>query len=511
MATLVHHLLEAAARTRPDHPAVSDGGRVATYAELDARADRLAHALVAAGVRPGDRVGVLLDKSVDAVACLYAAMKAGAAYVPLDGQAPRPRLAQVATDAQLRCVFVDGTAPAGIGGAAVVVDVRRAAADRRPPGERVDADVGGDDLAYILYTSGSTGAPKGVMVSHANALAFVEWARSTFAVTGDDRLSSHAPFHFDLSVFDLYAAAAAAATVVLVPAEASVFPFQLRRFLESERITVWYSVPSVLTQLVLRGRLADADLAAVRAVLFAGEVFPTRYLRRLMAALPGARVANLYGPTETNVCTWYPVDRLPETDSEPIPIGGAVEGTRLAVVDEAGAPVGPGRRGELLVQGPTVARGYWDDAARTASRFVVDPHPDLPGRWYRTGDVVQERADGNLAYVGRSDRQVKSRGYRIELGDVEAAVFAHPGVVDCAVVAVPDEELTSRLHAFVVVDGGVTASGLTAFCAGRLPRYMVPESFEIRPSLPRTTTGKTDRRSLLEAKLAAVGGGERRR
>jgi amino acid adenylation domain-containing protein len=491
-AKVIHGLLEAAARHRPEHPAVVDRGGVATYRELDRRADALAGALVDAGVRPGDRVGVLLEKSIDAVAGLYAVMKAGAAYVPLDPHAPAPRLAQVLDDCDVRCVLAAGDPVAGV----EVIDV--GAVGSRSRG-RVAAAVAPGDLAYILYTSGSTGVPKGVMVSHANALAFVRWAGAAFELTGDDRLSSHAPFHFDLSVFDLYAAAAAAATVVLVPPEASVFPVQLRRFLEQERISVWYSVPSVLTQLVSRAHLTPGDLPRLRAVLFAGEVFPTRSLRQLLAAVPHARFANLYGPTETNVCTWYEVDRLPDHDGTTIPIGRPIEGTTVVVLEDDGPP------GELYVQGPTVAQGYWNDPGRTASRFVTDPRPDLPGRWYRTGDLVEESADGNLRFLGRRDGQIKSRGYRIELGDIEATLYAHPAVVDCAVVAVADELFTARIHAFVVVDGDAAGPDLARFCADRLPRYMVPESFELCAVLPRTATGKVDRRALEDAVLSGAG------
>ena len=491
MAALVHHLLEAAARLRPEHPAVSDRGRVVTYSELDGRANQVAHLLVDAGVRVGDRVGVLAEKSVDAVAGLYGAMKAGAAYVPLDPHAPLPRLAAVVADARVRCLLVSGERAARAAVAAdasppalpalpatpaiAVMDLRADLVDAAPRGP-LDAGVGAEDLAYILYTSGSTGVPKGVMISHTNALAFVEWARVAVGITGDDRLSSHAPCHFDLSVFDLYATAAAGATVVLVPPEASLVPVELRRFLAHERITVWYSVPSILTQLVHRGGLAAGQLPALRAVLFAGEVFPNKHLRRLMTALPRSRFANLYGPTETNVCTWFEVEEPPATDAPPIPIGRPVAGARLAVLGEDGEAVGPGAPGELYVQGPTVARGYWNDPASTSSRFLTDPRPDLPGVWYRTGDLVQEACDGNLRYLGRQDDQIKSRGYRIELGDIDAAVLAHPAVADCAVVAVPDELFTSRIHAFVVADGDVSESELTRWCAGRVPPYMVPES-----------------------------------
>jgi amino acid adenylation domain-containing protein len=490
-ADVIHARLEDAARARPDHPAVVDRGRSLTYGELDRRANQLAHVLSAAGVGRGERVAVLLTKSADAVCSLYAVMKTGAAYVPLDPGAPPQRLSDVVADCRPRCVLTDRPdVPGRVDPTADPLGV---------PDDPIECRVTPDDLAYILYTSGSTGVPKGVMLTHANATAFVQWAGLEFGVTADDRLASHAPLHFDLSVFDLYASAAAAATVVLVPPEASVLPMELRRFLERERITVSYSVPSVLTQLARRAQLAPGDLPALRTVLFAGEVFPTKYLRRLMAALPHARFANLYGPTETNVCTWYDVTAPPASDDETVPIGVAVPGTSLAVLGDDDGTATSGCHGELLVQGPSVARGYWRDPQRTSSRFVTSPRPDLPGRWYRTGDLVDAGSDGNLRFVGRRDSQVKSRGYRIELGDVEAAIHAHPAVVECAVVAVPDELVSARLHAFAVVDADVSVRDLARFTAERVPRPMVPESFEICAALPRTATGKTDRRALVDA------------
>jgi len=523
MDSLLHDLMSAAALARPDAIAVVHEGRTITYADLDRASNRLANTLHDRGIRRGDRVGLYLEKSVDAVIGVYAILKTGAAYVPLDPAAPASRVAYIARNCGVR-VLITGAEKAArwsellADGAPittlVVCNTDKVVDAPLPPQVTVlthrdvqrssESPLGVGaislDLAYILYTSGSTGEPKGVKLTHRNALAFVEWAVETFDVRSDDRLSSHAPFHFDLSVFDLFAAAKAGATLILVPPETSLFPTAVRRFIEDNGITIWYSVPSILNLLTVRGDLKTGALPTLRTILFAGEVFPTKYLRRLMALLPGVRFSNLYGPTETNVCTWYDVPLLPDDMEEPIPIGRAIDDVEVFAVTEDGVRAHKGQVGELYVRGPTVMQGYWGDADRTARGLV--PHPfdtELTDRAYRTGDLVEELDDGSYRFLGRRDSQIKSRGYRIELGDIEAALYAHPDVIECAVTAVPDDMVTNRIRAFVVVRNEVRESDLVRFCAARVPRYMVPESFEIRDALPKTSTGKVDRRALAGA------------
>lgn len=519
MRYLVHHLLRDAAAAHPDRSALADGDRLLTYQELDDLSSRLAATLVDAGVRRGDRVGLYLDKSAESVIAVYAALKAGAAYVPLDPDAPPARLAHIigncsiealATGAEKATVWPEVVRSCPLLRTLVVLNADDA--PRPDPrialvGERrwrsstpLAADVPAieQDLAYLLYTSGSTGDPKGVMLTHRNALTFVLWAAERFGVGPEDRLSSHAPLHFDLSTFDLFAAAAGAATVVLAPSSSSIFPVQVARFIEGNGITVWYSVPSILSMLVSRGGLHEGAFPNLRTVLFAGEVFPTKYLRRLMELMPHAGFFNLYGPTETNVCTYYEVPTLDPDEAAAIPIGRAIDDVDVFAVTHEGGIAAPGEVGELYVRGPSVMRGYWGDPERTNRMLVPDPTGgEVRDLVYRTGDLVVEEADGNYRLLGRRDSQIKSRGYRIELGDVEAALYAHPDVLECAVVAVPDEMVTNRLHAFVVVRGdGLNASDLAAFCAERIPRYMIPERFDFRDRLPKTSTGKVDRRSL---------------
>jgi L-proline---[L-prolyl-carrier protein] ligase len=514
----LHDLLSTSAASWPDEVAVVDGARSTTYSELERRANQLGHLLLDLGVECGDRVGIYLEKSIESLLAIYGTLKAGAVYVPLDLDAPPARLGYIAKDCEIRHLLTgsekasrwselvaagapietivvlnsprgarDGTAPARLLG----VQELEARPESSPP-----SATSSDDLAYLLYTSGSTGTPKGVMLSHLNALAFVEWAVARFDVQMDDRLSSHAPLHFDLSILDLFAAARAGAAVVLVPPGASVFPIELVRFIERTKISVWYSVPSVLGMIALRGGISGGDLAHLRAVLFAGEVFPTKHLRRLMALLPKARFYNLYGPTETNVCTYYEVPPLPEDKIDPIPIGTPITDVDVFAVKDDGDVASPGEVGELHVRGPTVMRGYWANPKLTAEVLVSDQAGGTGERVYKTGDLVCEDDDGNYLFLGRRDSQIKSRGYRIELGEIETTLLAHPAVVECAVTAIADEVFTNRIKAFVVVKEEVGEAELVRFSSERIPHYMLPDSFELVDALPKTSTGKIDRQRL---------------
>ena len=524
--TLVHDLVVNSAERVPERTAVVDGERSLTYGELDASANRLAHLLAAHGVRHGDRVGLYLEKSLEAVVGIYAILKAGATYVPLDPAAPPARLGAIARDAGLRCL-VTGTEKADqweslvAEGAPLEVLVVLNATDEMagPDGVQIltssalgalpddspsDVPRSNADLAYILYTSGSTGVPKGVMLSHLNAMAFVDWAAEEFQVTEADRLSSHAPLHFDLSVLDLYVAARVGAAVVLVPAQLALFPVELASWIRDAEITVWYSVPSILTLLVLRGRLDEVELPKLRTVLFAGEVFPTKHLHRLVELLPGVRFANLFGPTETNVNTWYEVPRWEGEPPASIPIGKAITDVDVFAVREDGTIAPEGEVGEMYVRGPTVMQGYWGDEERTAKTLLRDWNGESDYPTYRTGDLAYVDENGDWIFLGRRDSQIKSRGYRIELGDIEAALNQHPGVVECAVVAIPDEVVSNRIKAFVVTRSELGTDDLNRFCGERIPRYMAPELYEFRAELPRSSTGKIDRRTLADEAIAAA-------
>lgn len=517
---LWHYLTESVARY-PERPAVACRDTVLTYAELDRLSLRIARALASAGIGRGDRVGLCLPKSERAVAAMLGVLRAGAAYVPVDPGAPARRGAFILRDCAVRALVTTTRKlkdyreePGVLESLALILlaDDQAAHADTHgvttlgwtdlpEPGALKAATLGIEtDPAYLLYTSGSTGNPKGVILSHRHARTFVDWGRTTFDVGPDDRLSNHAPHHFDLSVFDIYVALAAGACVVIVTDDVAAFPVEMARWIGRLRITVWYSVPSALVRMLLHGRLADQQCPELRTVLFAGEVFPMKYLRQVMAALPTAAFANLYGPTETNVCTWYPVPAELPADATGIPIGFACANSDVFALDDDGRLVQPGGTGELYVRGPTVLLGYWGLPDRTRAALV--PNPLQPAYYepaYRTGDIVRLGEDDLYWFAGRRDHMVKSRGYRIELGEVEQTMYQHPAVREAAVLALPDDEVGARLHAFVapVVGVSIEARDIHSFCSSRLPRFMVPESFTVRDDLPKTSTGKIDRVALM--------------
>ncbi len=522
MAYLLEQLLTETASRAPDAEAIRYEGAALTYRQLDEQSNQLARALGRAGVGRGDRVALYLPKTLGAVVGAFGILKAGAAYVPIDVGAPPARSAYIARNCGVRAVVTSGSVKSlprllsevGSVEAVVLVDgaapppaaeavigwheVQAEASAALPPSGAIDTD-----LAYILYTSGSTGEPKGVMISHRASLTFVSWSGDAFGLSSTDRVTSHAPLHFDLSIFDIYATVRAGGTVVLVPEVATVLPAQLTELLAVERVTVTYLVPSVLKLMVEYGALAARDLSALRTVLFAGEVLPIRYLRQLASALPDATFHNLFGPTETNVCTAYSVQPgdLRDDRTAALPIGVACANTDVFAVDDGGRRVTePGLEGELWVRGSGLASGYWGDEEKTAARFVRNPfEPHRHEVVYRTGDIVTLAEDRtNWLYLGRRDHMVKSRGYRIELGEIEAALYRHDGVSEAAVAAIPDDLIGNRIVAYVVSgDAAVTVRDLEAHCAAVLPRYMVPDRFELSDGLPRTSTGKVDRPALV--------------
>jgi amino acid adenylation domain-containing protein len=513
MMVLHQGFVESSSRY-PDRPAVKESaGTGLTYRELDALTDRARDALVSCGVTMGDRVGVYLPKSADSVAVILGALKAGAAYVPVDPGSPTTRAAYILHDCTVRVIVTETALVASLqselnklgGGAPVVIALDGVgggsglahwldALGAIPRAETVRPPL--DDPAYILYTSGSTGKPKGVVVSHRAAVSFVDWCSATFAPTPDDRYSSHAPFHFDLSIHDLYVSLKHGASVVLIGEDLGKDPRRLAALIEAERLTIWYSTPSILSLLEEHGRLERYDCRSLRIVLFAGEVFPVPRLRQVMNRWPWPRFCNLYGPTETNVCTWHEVPRpLPPEWTEPLPVGRPCAHYRPLVV-EGDRPVAPGERGELLMSGPGIMTGYWNLPDQNARAFMVG---EDGVRWYRTGDVVSEQPDGTFLFHGRRDRMVKRRGYRIELGEIESGLARHPAIAAAAVVARPDEASGVIIHAFLAPRGRGRPSivDLKRFCMEALPAYMAPDRFTVLDTIPQTSTDKTDYQALL--------------
>jgi len=440
-------------------------------------------------------------------------MKAGGAYVPADPTAPASRNAFIFHNCTVKVLIVElrlvdrlreefkqtGSAPElivvdGVG-AGVPLALALDRLDLASPATSVpSAPPDPSRLAYILYTSGSTGRPKGVILSHGNAACFIDWCSDVFQPTEHDRFSSHAPFHFDLSILDIYVSLKHGATLVLVEEELGKEPARLAPWIAAKKLTVWYSAPSILSLLAQFGKLERHDYSSLRLVLFAGEVFPIKYLKLLKSLWRHPRYFNLYGPTETNVCTFYEVPpAIAESQTEPVSIGKACPHCRPLVVDELGIEVALGNEGELCIAGPSVLQGYWDLPENTAKAFL----PQRETRWYRTGDIVLGLPDSNYKFLGRRDRMVKKRGYRIELGEIEAALYRHPEIKEAAVLAFPDDN-GMPIKAFASTRNGSKLSiiELKKFCSENLPLYMVPDLFCCLESLPKTSTDKIDYQQL---------------
>lgn len=516
------------AGARPDALAVSEGEEALTYGELNAFSNRVAAALRERGCRAGDRVCLLLPKTPRTIGAILGTLKAGCIYVPLDPESPVSRLASMIRKATPRVLLVsDATGAlerklAASGATSDVVlgrlDAGAAGQDPSVAGSPEaftlsDADggtpdpppapVGPSDPAYILFTSGSTGMPKGVVITHGNVASLVEWAVRHFELGPDDRLSGHSPLCFDLSVLDIFGAFAAGASLHLVPRRLNILPHRLMDFIREERLTQWFSVPSLLSYLARFDAVGQDDLPALRRVLWCGEVFPTPALVHWMRRLPHVRFTNLYGPTETTVASsHHTVPECPRDETAEIPLGRACEGEELLVLDEEMRPVPPGRVGELFIRGVGVGVGYWEDEERTRAAFVPDPRSDEPSaRMYRTGDLARVGSDGLIYFLGRVDDQIKSRGYRIELGEVETALHTLPELREGAVVAVStgDFDGTAIGCAYSLRPGvSATPATLRSALSRRLPDYMLPVRWRDFERLPRNVNGKIDRRRLQE-------------
>jgi amino acid adenylation domain-containing protein len=523
MAFLLHQLLSESAARYPEKDAVVFKDQTITYEELERESNRLAHELLVLGTEKGARVGIHMRRGINPIIAAFGVLKAGATYVPVDPMSPSRRLNYVVTKCDIKILLTLQNQLTNVGEAfpdksplqtVIVMDQRgidspslgstrliswqNISAELEEEAPRVN--VTDSDLAYILFTSGSTGAPKGVMISHLNSITFVNAAHDFFQIRAEDRFSHICPLHFDMSVVDLFVPLKAGATVVVIPETTAIFPVKLAEIIAKNRISVWNSVPSALSLLANLSNLDSYDLSSLRLALFAGEIFPLKYLRRLRQSVPGARFCNMYGQTEANSSTYYWVDRLPTDASAILPIGRPFPNFEVFALDEGGRQVArPGQEGELYVKASSVALGYWDESKKTEESFVKNPlRPDLNERIYKTGDLVRLDSDGNYVFLGRKDHMIKSRGYRIEIGEIESVLCNHPEVKTAVVIPIPDDFIGNRISAVVVplTPSRITKSDVLKHCSTRLPKYMIPEIIEFRDSLPATSSGKVDRKEL---------------
>ncbi len=511
MSDVIHGYVDAMADKMPDHPAFEYLDDSLSYRELAQRSNQLAAQLIDLGVRKGDRVGIYMPKAIDTPVALFGIMKAGAAYVPLDPSAPVERIGGLLRDCDIRCIISSRQQKRGLKQLARTqspVEYVIGAEDEinlgwrtiswsaisklshSSPGVRVDQD----DLAYIIYTSGSTGAPKGIMHSHRSGLCFSRWAAKEYGFSSNDRLSNHAPLHFDLSIMDYFSSVIVGATTVIVPEDYTKLPASYSQLIADRKITVLYTVPFALIQLLLHGALEQRDFSHLRYAIFGGEPFPTVHLRALMHALPHVKFDNIYGPAEVNGVSHFTVNKLND-DTESIPIGPIADHAQALVVSNDDEPVGFDVAGELLVRSGSMMLGYWRREELT-EKSLYRPVADSSVVFYRTGDLVVESRDHLFRFVGRKDRQVKIRGYRVELDEVELALTALENVEEGACYIVETAEGVREIRAEVTLKVDAENTALMRQLKNRLPWYAVPAQLQVRRVFPRGATGKIDRRML---------------
>ncbi|MCG7524490.1 AMP-binding protein [Streptomyces sp. OfavH-34-F] len=509
-AERIHEFMLAAARTAPDSPAAweaaEDGTpRVLSYRQLERRAHDYAVTLDSLGLDIGDRVVLESDNSAAAVAALLACSMLGLTFIPVSPEVPDPRLRSIIDTAEpaLHLQTEKGTRdgiPDAVGTARFGPDgvtVERAPAAR----VRYRREAVTTDAAYMIFTSGTTGRPKGVVMSHRGVLSFYRGMLRHSVVTPQDRLATTSPLQFDFALLDIGLALGSGAQLIPVPRELMHWPRRFLRFLADTGATQVDGVPSIWRPVLRHEAAGLAALAGqIRGVLFSGEAFPLPELRQLQTLLGPVRVVNCFGPTEAMAFSLTDVPNpLPE-NIDKLSIGFAYPGAEMLLIDEEGRPVEePGEVGEIHLRGPSLFTGYWDDPEATRSVLVPDPLNPRSGQLvYKSSDLAYRGESGELYFVGRSDLQVKMRGNRVELGEIERRLLEFPGVEAAAVVVRPRPGEDPELYAYVVPGRDFDAQpvALSAFCKKTLPDYMIPRKVALTPSLPLTPNGKTDRRAL---------------
>ncbi|HET8736172.1 MAG TPA: amino acid adenylation domain-containing protein [Pricia sp.] len=508
------HAVEGSAQRFPQKDAFRCSDNVISYGELELRSSQLALQLRALGVRKGDRIGIYMNRCLETAVAVYGILKSGGAYVPLDPFAPVSRTQRILEDCGIEILISTGIpqkkmeqlAGGTTGIRTIIGDVHLVAIATVSWDIVFSYALDGyvavplleEDLAFILYTSGSTGEPKGIMHTHYSGLSLAKIAADTYGFEPDDIFGNPAPLHFDPSTFGYFVAPLVGATTVIIPDAHLKLPASLASLMAREKITVWYSVPLMLIQLLSGGNLQQQDFSALRWVLFAGEVFITKHLRALMELWPHARFSNLYGPAELILCTYYHVPSPPRTD-DPIPIGRVWANTEYRIIGADDIEVGPGEVGELLVRSATRMQGYWNNSDLTERAFYrIRMAAGYDHVYYRTGDLVRENAKGELLFLGRNDRQIKLRGYRVELNEIESVILAYPMVEESAVVVIGKDREAQQLVAFVkpITGREIDPKELLAFCRTQLPAYAVPSMVRVETDFARTSSGKIDRNEM---------------
>ena len=510
MIYTIPHTVEHSASLYPNKEAFRYGKETLTFSELDLKSNQLANYLVDSGVVKGDRVAIYMHRCLETAIAMYGILKSGAAYVPLDSSAPHKRTRFLIDDCgiefmlttekqkkKLNKLYEESTPLKKVIGIAehqTISCVDWGTIFSAPLENYRKTEILGQDLAYIMYTSGSTGAPKGIMHTHNSGLAYAKLSANLYGLHSDDRLANHAPLHFDVSTFAYFGGPLVGATTTIVSDAHTKMPVSLAALIAAEKISVWYSVPLALSQLVQTETLNDYDFSSLRWVLFAGEVFTIKYLKELVNCWPHANYSNIYGPAETNQCTNYNFDAS-TVIGDYLPIGKVWENTEYKIISSEDKEVPVGEAGQLAVRSATMMLGYWNNETLTQNSFYKKKIADnLTHVFYRTGDLVKKDKNGDLLFLGRADRQVKIRGYRIEIDEVEAVLGQHEKVKEAAICVIENSKGEKQLLAAVLLKIGVhiEINELMGYCRSQLPVYALPSEISILDDFPRTGSGKID-------------------
>ena len=528
---LLHHLLDKSVNMYPDKVAILDKDKSLSYKDLDNKSTQMANALIKSGIRQREIIAVVMNKSSEMIVSMLAVLKAGCAYIPLDTHyMPYYRINKIIESSGCSNII---TKKRHLNGMSEFLErsenhktnrkifytiesvIKENNNDETNDNERIisfnnfdnyesnelirSLNTISEDLAYILYTSGSTGDPKGVMISHLNAMTFINWCLEIFKPKSSDVFSSFAPFHFDLSVFDIFVSLSSGASVVLMPYKQNSNPRYIIEWAKKYDITIWYSVPSLWISIINYSNIKVNELIKLRLILFAGEVFPAKYLKKMMSLVPKASFYNLYGPTETNVCTYHKVKSVNEVTDKPVPIGIPCGNTEVIVLNNEGKLVAEGEEGELLVRGSIVTKGYFNNPKKTSEVFKKSPLNEHSGaKFYITNDIVR-KVNNRYEYIGRKDLMVKCAGYRVEIQEIEAAFYNNDKIKEVVVVPYTDNTTkTTRLCAIIVSHRNEKLSiiDLKGKLAKFLPKYMIPEYIEFVNNLYKNQNGKYDRQRI---------------
>ena len=511
MIYTLNNILPQSAQKAPNKTAFDSESESVTFAEADQKTNQLAQFLLRNGLKKSDRVGVFISRSVKSALAVHGILKAGGVFVPIDSDAPPERIQFMLDDCKISHIISETalahkleTVLQSVSDSITVLGFNSSVSSHHffkweclndYQSHLPEVKVLSSDLAYIMYTSGTTGYPKGIMHTHYSGLSYAKLSQSTYNISESDVVANHSPLHFDMCTLGYFTAPLAGATCIILGKSYSVFPASLSQLIEQKQVTVWYSVPLVLQQLLERGELPKRDFTSLRWVLFGGEPFPVHQLNQFIEYCPNAWFSNVYGPAEVNQCTFYHLkEKIKKYRS--VPIGYVWNDTDHLIIDDNQAEVNQGEAGELLIHSSTMMAGYWNNSEYTYQSMVeVEIVSGYSKKFYKTGDFVKKDADGLLHFIGRKDRQIKTKGHRVELNEIEEIILRCKETKQVACYSHSVDGI-NEIFATVVLQTGAVLEELEKKIQKTLPKYSLPTLLIEADKLPRTSAGKVDYKKL---------------